>query len=367
MESHLASTSGNLQAAHETAAVYRIIDANANRAGEGLRVAEDYLRFFLQDEFLSRACKQLRHDLAVTISALDREKLLSCRSTLTDVGTSTKTDTEYDRHTLFDVSIANLRRSAEALRTLEEFAKLISTAAAEEFESLRYRSYTVEKAVNQLQRANRRLQRARLYVLANLSDSKWKQKIESLVSAGVDVVQLRDKTKCDRELVAMARFIRRATVGTGTLFIVNDRPDIAQLIQADGVHVGQEEMTVADVRSIVGPDMLIGVSTHTIAQAEQAVLAGADYLGVGPVFASSTKKFQRLSELSFVEEVACHIGLPAFAIGGIRPSNLDSVLAAGATRVALSEAIWLANDPASAVRQIRKKLVDTEELEYSED
>ena len=178
----------------------------------------------------------------------------------------------------------------------------------------------------------------------------------SLVAAGVDVVQLRDKRLADRPLLERAQRLREFTVGTDTLLIVNDRPDVALLSQADGVHVGQEELTVKQVRTIVGPRMLIGVSTHSLDQARQAVLDGANYIGVGPTFASGTKTFAEFTGLELLRAVAAEIRLPAFAIGGIGLENIRDVLATGTTRVAVSGAVVSSPNPAGAVRQIRELL-----------
>ena len=129
---------------------------------------------------------------------------------------------------------------------------------------------------------------------------------------------------------------------------MNDRPDVAVLARADGVHLGQEDATVKDARRILGPDGLIGVSTHSIEQARAAVLDGASYIGVGPTFASGTKQFSQFTGTELLRSVRAEIQLPAFAIGGITMENLPQVLAAGFTRVAVSGAISGTKDPAAA-------------------
>jgi thiamine-phosphate pyrophosphorylase len=139
--------------------------------------------------------------------------------------------------------------------------------------------------------------------------------------------------------------------------IVNDRPDLAVLAQADGVHVGQEELSVKDARSIVGPDMLVGVSTHSIEQARQAVLDGANYIGVGPTFPSGTKRFEQFPGVELLRLVAAEIRLPAFAIGGIDRQNVAEVLAAGFTRIAVSGAVTAAADPVQAAKELLNRLV----------
>ena len=138
------------------------------------------------------------------------------------------------------------------------------------------------------------------------------------------------------------------TAGSPTLSIINDRPDLAALSGADGVHVGQDELSVKDARSIVGPRALIGVSTHSLEQARTAVLDGADYLGVGPTFPSGTKQFAEFTGTELLTAVAAEIRLPAFAIGGITPENLPQVLSTGVKRIAVIGAVSNVADPAAA-------------------
>src|SRR5262249_54437219 len=162
----------------------------------------------------------------------------------------------------------------------------------------------------------------------------------------VDVLQFRDKQLGDRELLQRARQLRELTASSRTLFIMNDRPDLAALSRADGVHLGQEELSVKDARSIVGPDALIGVSPHSLVQARQAVLDGASYIGVGPTFPSQTKRFEEFPGLDLLRQIAAEIRRPAFAIGGISLENLPSVLATGIGRVAVSSAVVDSASPA---------------------
>ncbi|MCH8891452.1 MAG: thiamine phosphate synthase, partial [Myxococcales bacterium] len=130
------------------------------------------------------------------------------------------------------------------------------------------------------------------------------QSVKEAMRYGVDLLQIREQTLPDAELLRWARTLREWTREAGVLLVMNDRPDLAVLSQADGVHVGQEELSVSEARRIVGPRMLIGVSTHNIEQARQAVLDGADYLGVGPVFSSQTKSFDSFAGLEYVRQVA---------------------------------------------------------------
>jgi thiamine-phosphate pyrophosphorylase len=138
---------------------------------------------------------------------------------------------------------------------------------------------------------------------------------------------------------------------------MNDRPDLAVLAEADGVHVGQGDLTAHEARRIVGSDKLVGVSTHSIEQARQAVLDGADYIGVGPVFSSRTKEFDEFVGLEYVQQVASEITLPAFAIGGIGVANLSQVVDAGASRIAVSSEICSADDVERVAARMKETLL----------
>ena len=202
-----------------------------------------------------------------------------------------------------------------------------------------------------------RLCMARLYVIVDAQGplQRWQQRLKSLIDAGVDVLQLRDKSLDDGNLLERARCLRQLTNGTSTLFIMNDRADLAALAQADGVHVGQDELSPQDVRTIVGANSLVGVSTHGMNQVRQAIADGAHYIGVGPIFPSGTKRFDTFPGLDFLREVARQIGLPAFAIGGIDSRNLSLVLSTGSRRIAVSGAIRDAEDPLAVVRKMGRR------------
>ncbi len=341
---------------------FRILDAAANRAREGLRVLEDYVRFTLDDRHLTSLLKNWRHRLAAILSEIDRHGLVASRDTRRDVGTSVKTRREGIRETLLDVVTANFKRVQEATRTLEEYGKLLSPAKGRQLEELRYDLYTIEKGVMLTNAARERLAGRELYVLvsSDLCPRGSGPVIAAALEGGAGIIQVREKRMSDRELVTYGKLVREWTARAGALFIMNDRPDLALLTDADGVHVGQEEISVREARRIVGPSRIVGVSTHTLEQARQAVLDGADYIGVGPVFSSTTKTFAQLAGLEFVRQVAAEITLPAYAIGGIGLENVDEVIAAGARGVAVSSAaICGATDAAEAARNLRAKLVSS--------
>ncbi len=325
----------------------RVLDAAANRAREALRVIEDYCRFVLDDAFLSGELKRLRHDLTAALASLPAGRLLEARETLRDVGTALSTESEEARHSLRQVAHVNLKRLQEALRTLEEFGKLHGPDLGRAVEALRYRSYTLERAILLGADARERLAGARLYVLLTRSRCAaaldWT--IQEAAAGGATVFQLREKQRPDRELLELARDVRRWTRRAGALFLVNDRPDIARLAEADGVHLGQDDLPVKEARRVLGLDALIGVSTHNVEQLRQAVLDGASYVGVGPTFPSGTKDFAELAGLDFVRQAAAETSLPAFVIGGVTLQTVGAAAAAGARRVAVSQAVCEADDP----------------------
>ena len=332
----------------------RLLDAAANRAREGLRVVEDYVRFVLDDRHLTAQMKQLRHDLAAALAQLPIDHRLAARETRADVGTGLATAAEQQRQGATAVLTANFLRLQEGLRSLEEAGKLHDPRMAAAVKQLRYRAYTLQRAVQITAAGLDRLQHARLYVLIDgrSSPEEFEALARSLIAAGVHAIQLRDKRLGDRCLLGRARRLRAWTAGTQTLLVMNDRADLAALARADGVHVGQEELSVKDARAIVGPEALVGVSTHSIQQARQAVLDGASYIGVGPVFPSGTKQFADFPGVELLRAVAAEIRLPAFAVGGITRDNLPQVLSAGFGRIAVSGAITGADDPAARAREL---------------
>ena len=180
--------------------------------------------------------------------------------------------------------------------------------------------------------------------------------VREAVRGGVDIVQLREKNLPDADLLDLAKKTRQWTRDEGALFILNDRPDLAVLSEADGVHLGTTDLTPSEARRIVGADRLIGASSHNARDREAATLAGADYLGAGPVFPSKTKAFQDFASLNYIRSFADWQGPPWFAIGGINLETIDQVREAGAVRIAISHAICQSEDPQGMARALRLAL-----------
>lgn len=339
--------------------VLRILDANANRAREALRVIEDYARFVLNDDALCGSLKALRHDFTSAIAGLVSDAILH-RDTPGDVGTGAKTQAEFQREGIAHVVTAAGKRLGEALRTIEEYLKVTDPAQASRVESIRYRFYDLEQ---QIARTLRPLacvfaESVRLYVLITESTCKrpWIEVAEEAIAGGADCLQLREKNLDSGELLTRARQLVALCRQHSVLCIINDRPDIAILSDAHGVHVGQTDLPAREVRKLIGSQKILGVSTHNLEQAKQAVRDGANYIGVGPIFKSGTKPRDFVAGLDFARTVAKEISLPAVAIAGISEQNVDEVLATGMKSIAVTAAIAGCDDPRGAAARLKAKL-----------
>src|SRR5262245_52111630 len=340
----------------------RSIDANLNRAAEGLRVVEDLCRFHWELAGMAGELKGLRHELLNVFlpGPGSRGRLSSGRDSEEDVGreiavASPRPDAEA-------VAVRNLQRAKEAFRVLEEVGRIRDTALAARVSALRYRLYSIEKGILALcSRRPDAMARAHLCLLASRErlGIPLLEAVRAAIAGGVDAVQLREKGAPDREVLEIGRALREATAREGIPFIVNDRPDLAVILGADGVHVGQDDVPVTAARGILGDGRLVGVSTHAADQARRAERDGADYLGAGPAFATTTKQVGAPLGPEGVAAILRATDLPAFAIGGISPQNIGSLAAAGVRRVAVASGILLAGGPGEireAARAIRSAL-----------
>ncbi|HYE61514.1 MAG TPA: thiamine phosphate synthase [Phycisphaerales bacterium] len=339
----------------------RIIDANANRAREALRVMEDVARFVLNSTELSKGLKHLRHDFqgAVELLPADRLRLLAARDTPGDVGTVIKTRPEMCREGVARIAAAAGSRLTEALRSLEEAAKaLTAPGAAAAFEQVRYRAYTWDQRLALALGAFDRRRQWRLCVLITESLCRvhgWQEVARLALEGGADSLQLREKTLDSRELLERARILVQLAAPHGAAVIVNDRPDIALLAGAQGVHVGQTDLHVHEVRRITGSRLLVGVSTENMEQAVAAVEAGADYCGVGPMFPTTTKGKPRIVGPQYLKDYLRDERtreVPHLAIGGITAENIGRLLEVGVRGVAVSSVVCGAEDPAAVCRRL---------------
>ncbi len=375
-----------------TAAELRILDANANRAREGMRVVEDIARLALDDAGRSAELKELRHRvirLAVSLSG-GGVALSGAREAGSDVGKSPGEHASLPLpggettpegipdpprgipdppQGIRGLLERNSRRAQEAVRVMEELSRLEEAGTAGQLKEVRFRLYCLESELSccLAQRSGGKLGellagcgRALLYVIldAELLGSRSPGGMaRELAAAGADMIQARAKKMQGGEMRKFAAEVLASCREAGALMAVNDRADIARAVGADGVHVGQEDVSVRDARAVLVPGQFVGLSTHCMDEAEAAGRAGADYVAVGPVFTTATKVAAgEPVGTGLLREVAAKVSVPVCAIGGIGALELPGVLDCGCRIVAVGSAVLSASDPAGAVRELAARL-----------
>lgn len=341
--------------------VYRILDANFNRAREALRVAEDCGRFAMNDPAVTAMAKHMRSDLKEVLTQMPQDEMITCRDTPGDIGTEITSPTEPTRTDLADVVRAACKRLSESLRTIEEYGKFVAPDKVLVIERMRYEAYTLEQRLTSRLLVANRFRDVRLYVLVTETGchGSVREFARGAITGGADALQLREKDLPDGMMLAIAAELRELTDEMGRLLIINDRADIAAIVNADGVHLGQHDLPIAEARRLLRPGAIVGRSTHSVAEAKAAVTEGADYLGVGPMFATETKDAGAPQGPELFRQVAEAIqDVPLMAIGGINADNVSRLVEAGCSAVAVSSAICKADDPKAAARAIREQLPD---------
>ncbi len=338
--------------------VARILDANANRAREAMRVMEDAARFALNDASLCESLKKLRHDFREALEGLPPGWLEANRATPDDVGTSLSTDAEHRRANLVEIVIAAGKRLSESLRVIEETGKTLNITFSSQIESIRYRAYDLDSRLHMSLGTGRARQwRLCLLLTESLCHLNWRDVVASALENGAESIQVREKNMEARTLIDRVREVISLAHPHGASVIVNDRADVALAAGADGVHVGQHDLTVAEVRRLAGRSLLIGVSTHDLDEARTAIQAGADYCGVGAMFPSSLKPDRTPSGPTYLQQfIETYPNTPHLAIGGINPKNITKLVEAGCQGIAVSSAICSADDPKSITQHLSEAL-----------
>lgn len=338
-----------------------MIDADGNRAREGLRVLEDLARFVLDATELASGFKDARHEVTATLATLPLAAL-AARDAEGDVGESIGTAAEYERPGIATVAEAAGSRTTEALRSLEETSKLVCPGgdAAGSFESMRYRVYDqTARLVAALGRNGPAGWRVQVLLTDSACRHGWRPTLEAVIAGGTDAVQVREKDLDPASLLARTREVIAVARPAGVSVIVNDRADVAAAAGADGVHLGQDDLPMEQVRRVVGSLAIVGGSAHDRQEAARVEAAGCDYAGVGRFAASRTKAGATQAGPEMVREfVRAHPGLPHLVIGGIDLENLASVIDAGGRGVAVCAAVCDAEDPSEVVARMRLELQD---------
>lgn len=346
-------------------AILRIIDANLNRLGEGLRLLEEVARFVLDDGRLTAELKDLRHRLAPKDEAA-KKRYLSARESEADVGPGIKPSYQQKPRELVETVVANARRTQESLRVLEELSKTPNTGLqSDEYSQARFRLYTVEKElVGRLLRQDRTKRIRGLYVIVDTASLKGKSHSEvtsEILAGGCRLIQLRGKNTCKKDLLSIAIDMKRLCAEHDALFIVNDHLDITLACDADGLHIGQDDMPVAMARRLLPVGSLIGCSVENLAQARQAQSDGADYIACGAVYATPTKEGCGVVGCQMLRDIKREVKLPLVAIGGINENNIAEVIEAGADSVAVISAVLSAGSVEEATRRLIQKLEECHE------
>ena len=339
----------------------RLLDANANRAREGLRVLEDAARFILDDPELCGEAKGLRHLVTSAVADLLGRRGLAARDAGADVGTGIQEASEFQRPTLVSVIEAAGHRVPEALRALEEYAKVIDADVARSLEQARYRHYDLAGSVGAgMVRFTPSTWRVQVLLTESLCRHPWREVLDRAIAGGADSIQVREPDFTPAQLLARTRDVLSVAAPAGVSVIVNDHADVAVAAGADGVHLGQGDFPVEDARRVIGDGMLLGGSAHDLAEAQRNLDAGCDYCGVGRLFASHTKPDARGAECDVLRDfVASWPTWPHLAIGGISADTIDQVIEAGARAVAVCGAVCGADEPDAVVASMRLALENT--------
>ena len=335
----------------------RIVDANLNRVGEGLRVLEDIARFLLNDLELSQRLKDLRHELLPSEWSL-QSQLLGARDSEGDIAAFTE---EGERSDIVSVATANAKRVQESLRVLEEMAKVHPlTLDWPQYKRARFTIYELERRlVLRLLRRDKVAQISGLYVIVDLQAFKGRSEVEltrEAIQGGARVIQLRDKGRSKRELLPIAQELRRTCALFGVPFIINDHLDLALATDADGLHLGQEDLSLSIARRILPLDKVLGCSAATVEQALKAEEDGADYIAVGSIYETTSKSGTHLAGLETLRQVKKAVSVPVVAIGGINEENLAQVVAAGADAIAVISAVLGADNAKTAAHRLAAKI-----------
>jgi thiamine-phosphate pyrophosphorylase len=339
--------------------IFRVIDSNCNRCAEGLRVLEDIARMILNNEMLSNQFKTIRHSIIENLYTIN-DSLIDRRDTDGDVGASLKPVIE--QNALTSIVRANAKRVEEGLRVIEEMAKLPDfnkILDSNRFKHYRFEVYKLEQSLlSEIWRNAKVKQIKGIYAILDTSVLKSKNIMETakqIISGGAGIIQLRDKSTSTRDLISIATDLQQLCKQNNVLFIINDYLDIALASNADGLHLGQDDLPVTVARRELPIDKIVGCSIQTKEQAIKAISDGADYIAAGSIFPTSTKEDITVVGLDLLKQLKPEISIPLVAIGGIKLDNLEQVIKSGADAVAVISAILESNDIQQATRLLVQK------------
>ena len=345
-------------ASAESRSMLRIIDANLNRLSEGLRVLEDLARLQLNDPTLTRQLKTMRHNLLRSDHAF-HQQLLEARNAAGDIGMDIEVPEEEKQHDLPTMLVANAKRAQQSIRVLEELAKTPDTIPGLDpgkLQQARFDLYTIEKKLlSKLLRQDKAKHITGLYVILDSRALKGRTYLEAahqVINGGARIIQLRDKFLSKRELLPIALELKSLCAEKNVLFIMNDYLDIALAADADGLHLGQNDLPIKIARQLLPIDKVLGGSVTTVEQAATIEAEGADYIAVGAMYPTKYKETATVVGIERLRQIREATTLPLVAIGGISKENAAQVITAGANSIAMISAILEADSPEKAAQQI---------------
>ena len=334
--------------------IYQIIDANLDRAREGLRVLEDWARFGLGKEKYVERIKNFRQILGKN----HLEVYKKSRNHNEDKCKGLTHQEQKNRKTSEQIISSNSGRVQEALRVIEEFSRLHNNELAKIASEIRYEIYTIEidlLNLSMFKKSEDILKENDLYVITDQKDNLL-EIIEEILIAGVRIIQYRFKTGTDKDHLQKAIQIKNLCKRYNSLFIVNDRLDIALASNADGIHLGQDDIDIKTARKFVGHSKIIGVSANNEIDISNALKEGCDYIGIGPVFETATKKNKKPIGIERIKTLTKDLNIPWFAIGGIKKNSISYLKSNGFKKVALVSQLMNSEDPKEDAIMILKEL-----------
>ena len=334
--------------------IFQIIDANLDRAREGLRVLEDWARFGLgENNYVSRI-KNFRQILGKNHLEIYKQT----RNYIEDQSKGLSHLEQFKRKSPEQIISSNAGRVQEALRVVEEFSRLHNIELSKIASEIRYEIYTIEidlLSLSKFKKSEKILKENDLYVITDHKENLL-EIIEEILIAGVKIIQHRFKTGTDKEHVEEAIQIKNICKRYNSLFIINDRVDIALASDADGIHLGQDDLDLKTARKLLGYSKIIGLSANNEIDISNALKDGCDYIGIGPVFETATKKDKRPIGIEKIATLTKDLNIPWFAIGGVKKNNISYLKSHGFKKFALVSQLMNAEDPRGDAIMILKEL-----------
>ena len=335
---------------------------NLNRLREGLRVIEEAARFILNDAELTENLKKLRHTYG-HLKMMIPEDTMSSRDIDSDIGKPSEFDISESKN-ITDIVGKSFGRSQEAARVIEEYSKMINNDIGKIAKSIRFQLYQLEKDMMPALKSKIVFpDKFGLYLVMTNPIIGYEKLTEIAVKCNVRVIQLRDKEMDDKDLLKTAIAIKKITNGSNTLFFVNDRPDIAIMSKADGVHLGQTDLPIKECRCL-SDKLFIGKSTHTLKQMKDALKEKPDYIGIGPIYKTKSKKLpDNVLGLDKSMEMLKGSNVPSIGIGGIKDFNLKEVIEIGFNNIGIISYITKSSEPKKQIEETKnifRSYYDTE-------